>query len=203
MEVERVNKYGNIESDSESMLMIKGSSKLIMANFWLRVLLLASSLSALLLMVNSTQIKLILTLFGDVSVTEKYTGFPALVYIVVALSICFAYSFSTICGTRWILKKERCSSKTLLKFYLTLIVTDVVMVGVVAAATGAAGGIGLYMGLEGNPNEGWICEVFTKFCTNVGVSIIFSLFASVLLAVLVVFSAFSIYRLAHKALNLN
>lgn len=69
------------------------------------------------------------------------------------------------------------------------------LLGIVAAATGTAGGVG-YIGLKGNTHVRWgkICNVYDKFCRHVGASIIVSLFAAVVLVLLVFVNANSLYR---------
>ncbi|KAF5181986.1 Casp-like protein, partial [Thalictrum thalictroides] len=69
------------------------------------------------------------------------------------------------------------------------------MVGIVVSATGTAGGVA-YTGLKGNSHARWgkICNVYDKFCRHVGISLALSLFASVLLVVLVMLSTYTLYR---------
>lgn len=70
-----------------------------------------------------------------------------------------------------------------------------IMAGVVASATGAAGGVA-YIGLKGNSHARWakICGVFDKFCRHVGSSTAMGLIASIALVLLVVVSTYSLYR---------
>ncbi|XP_042503708.1 CASP-like protein 1 [Macadamia integrifolia] len=178
-------------------------SKLITKNLCLRVLLFLLSLTAVVIMVTSKQTKLVTTpmLPYPVSITSKYTDTPAFIYFVVALSLSLSYSFITGLATLWYLKKP-CSSKSLLEFYLVLIANDVVMVGVVAAASGAGGFVG-YIWLKGNSKVGWnkVCNIYGRFCKQIGTSIFISIVVSILFAVLVVLSAYSVHRLARKASN--
>lgn len=69
------------------------------------------------------------------------------------------------------------------------------ILGIVASATGAAGGVA-YIGLKGNSHVGWtkICNVYDKFCQHVGASIAISLVASVVLVLLVILSAYSLSK---------
>ncbi|XP_042506455.1 CASP-like protein 1 [Macadamia integrifolia] len=179
------------------------NSKLVLKELCLRIFLFLLSLTAVVVMVTSNQTKLVQTPYGPypVSMTAKFSDFPAFIYFVVALSVSLSYSIITALATLWILKKG-CSSKNLLKFYLVSIANDVVMVGVVAAATGAAGCVG-YLGINGNSKVRWtkICNMYSKNCRQIGSSIIISLAACILLVMLVVLSAYSVHRLARKALN--
>lgn len=69
------------------------------------------------------------------------------------------------------------------------------LLGIVGAATGSAGAIA-YTGLKGNSHLGWgkVCDVFDKFCTYVAVSVAASLFASVVLALLVLLSLYTLSK---------
>ena len=70
-----------------------------------------------------------------------------------------------------------------------------VFVGIVASATGAAGGVA-YIGLKGNSHVGWIkiCGVYDKFCRHIGSSVALSLFAAILLVLLSMMSTFTLYK---------
>lgn len=72
------------------------------------------------------------------------------------------------------------------------------MAGVLAAATGAGGGVA-YIGLKGNSHVRWnkICGVYDNFCRHVGSAVGVSLIASIVLVLLVILSACSLYRRAH------
>lgn len=66
-----------------------------------------------------------------------------------------------------------------------------VMLGILASATGTAGGVA-YIALKGNKEIGWnkICNVYDKFCRYIASSLVLSLFASLLLLVLSICSLF-------------
>ncbi|CAA6673993.1 unnamed protein product [Spirodela intermedia] len=70
--------------------------------------------------------------------------------------------------------------------------------GVVAAATGAGGGVA-YIGLKGNSHVNWnkISGVYDTFCRHVASAVGVSLIASIILVLLVILSAYSLYRRAH------
>lgn len=69
-----------------------------------------------------------------------------------------------------------------------------VMLGIVASATGASGGVG-YIGLKGNSHSRWtkICNVYDKYCRHIGSATGVSLLAAVLLVLLSMHSSYSLY----------
>lgn len=69
------------------------------------------------------------------------------------------------------------------------------LLGIVAAATGAAGGVA-YIGIKGNSHTDWakVCGVFGRFCAHVESAIAVSIFASILLANLVILSVHSLSK---------
>jgi uncharacterized protein (TIGR01569 family) len=69
------------------------------------------------------------------------------------------------------------------------------MAGIMASATGAAGAVA-YLGLKGNSHTNWskICNNYGKFCRHIGSSTAVSLFASIILVVLVLLSAYSLSK---------
>uniref|UniRef100_A0A5B7C421 CASP-like protein n=1 Tax=Davidia involucrata TaxID=16924 RepID=A0A5B7C421_DAVIN len=161
----------------------------------LRVLLFASTLASVLLMVTSKQTKLVpLPALGipfPVPVPAKFNHSPAFIYFVAALSVACLYSIITSLVSLFALLKPGCSTKLLVHF----VIIDVLMLGIVASATGAAGGVG-YVGLKGNSHVGWqkVCNVYDKFCRYIGSAMSISLFASVLLVALVILSIYSLSR---------
>lgn len=70
------------------------------------------------------------------------------------------------------------------------------LLGIVAAATGAAGGVA-YIGLKGNSHTNWnkVCDQFSSFCSHLAGSIVLSLVSSITLLLLV---WLSIYVLSKK-----
>lgn len=76
------------------------------------------------------------------------------------------------------------------------------LLGIVASATGAAGSV-TYIGLKGNTYVGWreICTLYGKFCRYLGASIGVSLFASVMLVLLVLLSVYSLSKKIPKWLD--
>ncbi|XP_020252311.1 CASP-like protein 1D1 [Asparagus officinalis] len=153
-----------------------------------RVLLTTTAAVAVAVMVSSQETK---TFGGLISIDARFNYSPALIYFVVANSVACLYGVFTTLASFLCVSKP--SPATELLFILSLF--DTLMVGVVASATGAGASIA-YIGLKGNSHVGWlqICNFYGKFCRHVGISIAFSLVASVALIVLVSISAYSLHR---------
>ncbi|MQM14211.1 hypothetical protein Taro_047144 [Colocasia esculenta] len=155
----------------------------------LRLLLLLAALAGLLLVLTSKQTELIPFPFPPyaISHTAKWTHSPAFVYLVVALAAGCLYSVVTlVAAATW-------SRPATLLFLL--IISDAMMAGVLAAATGTGGAIG-YLGVKGNSHVNWgkVCNVYGKFCRHIGSGVALALAASVLLVTLVALSSHSLYR---------
>lgn len=159
----------------------------------LRVLLFAASVTAVVVMVTAKQTEVVpVPVFPFRAPLEaKFSDSPAFLYFISALSVAGLYGILTTLASISILLKPACATR----FLLHLALLDVLMLGIVASATGAAGGVA-YIGLKGNSHVGWgkVCNVYDKFCQHVGSSIAVALFASVLLVLLTMLSVFSIYR---------
>ncbi|XWS14021.1 hypothetical protein CRYUN_Cryun36dG0088200 [Craigia yunnanensis] len=160
----------------------------------LRVLLFAATLSSVVVMVTSKQTKLVpvpALPTVRVRVPAKFTHSPALIYFIAALSVTCLYSIITTLASVSIVLKPTYSKSILLVFACL----DVVFIGIVASATGAAGGVG-YIGLRGNNHVRWtkICGVYDKFCRHIGSSIALSLFAAILLVLLSMMSSLTLYK---------
>ncbi|KAL1536270.1 CASP-like protein in26 [Salvia divinorum] len=157
---------------------------LALAEVVLRFLLFASAVVAVVVIVTSKE-----TVLN--SRDAKFNYSPALIYFVAALSVAGLYSIiTTLLSFYTLLKPGFCPQ--LLSHFL---IVDVLLLGIVSAATGSAGAIA-YTGLKGNSHLGWgkVCNVYDKFCTYVGASVAVSLFASIVLALLVLLSLYSISK---------
>ncbi|XWS39068.1 hypothetical protein CRYUN_Cryun18bG0018400 [Craigia yunnanensis] len=161
----------------------------------LRVLLLAATVSSVVVMVTSKQTKLVpvpgLPTIARVPVPAKFNHSPAFIYFIAALSATGLYSIITILASVLLVLKPIYSKSFLLVFAFL----DVVFVGIVASATGAAGGVA-YIGLKGNSHVGWtkICNVYGKFCRHIGSSVALALFAAIVLVLLSMMSTFTLYK---------
>ncbi|WOL17827.1 CASP-like protein 1D1 [Canna indica] len=155
-------------------------------DFGLRLLVFASAVTALVVLVTSKQTKTI-----PISRDAKFQHSPAFIYLLVALAVTCLYSIVTMFASFFAISSPSPSPKLL--FHLILF--DAVMAGVMASATGTAGSVA-YVGLKGNSHVNWnkICNLYDKFCWHIGSSTAVSLVASITLVLLVVISAYSLYR---------
>ncbi|KAL3505783.1 hypothetical protein ACH5RR_031165 [Cinchona calisaya] len=159
----------------------------------LRVLLFASALVAVLVMVTSKQTELVQIPFPPfrAPLAAKFNQSPAFIYLVAAFSVAGFYSIITTLLSVYALLKPDCSTKLLSH----LVIFDVLLLGIVASATGAAGAVA-YIGLKGNSHVGWqkVCDNYDMFCKHIGSSIAISLFGSVVLVLLVLLSIYSLSK---------
>ncbi|XP_030463104.2 CASP-like protein 1D1 [Syzygium oleosum] len=169
------------------------AASLFTADVALRGLLFASTLAALLVMVTSKQTKVVFDprVSRLVAAEAKFDNSPAFTYFVVALSVTCLYSIVTALASISVILKPVFSASFLLFFVLW----DVVMLGLVASATGTAGGVG-YIGLKGNSHVDWkkVCNVYDKFCQHLAASIAISLLAAFVLILLITLSIFSLHK---------
>ena len=171
----------------------KPTVNLFKADLALRLLLLVAAVAVLVLMLTGDQTVHFGIPFSSFSLTlsAKYNYSPAFVYLLVALAVAAVYSLLTAVVAALSVRKPSPPAKLL--FLLTLL--DVIMLGVVASATGAGASVG-YVGLKGNSHTGWmkICNIYGDFCRHVGVATIVSLVSSFILILLVIISTYSLYR---------
>ncbi|KAK9077728.1 hypothetical protein SSX86_006065 [Deinandra increscens subsp. villosa] len=160
----------------------------------LRVFLFATAVISVVVMVTSEETKQIPVAPGlSISRTAKFSNSPAYVYFVAALSVAALYSFITGATSVLALMKPGGHSAKL-KFHFVIL--DSLLLGIVAAATGASGGVG-YIGLKGNSHSRWnkICDRYDTYCTHFKASILLSLIAAITLLLLV---WISVYVLSKK-----
>ncbi|XP_050116991.1 CASP-like protein 1D1 [Malus sylvestris] len=160
---------------------------LFLADVALRFLVFAASLTSVLVMVTSKQ-----TVFrGRFPVKAKFNHSPAFIYFVAALSVAGLYALLTTLASISVIWKPICPPKMLLHFAFL----DVLILGLVASATGTAGGVA-YIGYKGNEHVMWqkVCSAFDKYCKHIAGSLATSLFASVLLVLLVWLSTFTLHK---------
>lgn len=165
-----------------------------LADVVLRFLLSVSALVAVVVMVTSKQTEKVPILpFPPfvAAVPAKFNHSPAFIYFVAALSVAGLYSIITTLLSFYALLKPGCCPTVLSHF----VIFDVLLLGIVAAATGAAGGVA-YIGLKGNSHVGWkkVCDVYDEFCTHIGASIVVSLFGSIVLVLLILLSVYSLSK---------
>ncbi|XP_038906209.1 CASP-like protein 1D1 [Benincasa hispida] len=174
-----------------------GGANLFLASVGLRLVVFAAAVSSVVVMVNSKQ-TVVNKLRGvppGIPVQAKFDHSPAFIYFVAALSLAALYSLATILTSLFVITKPNCLTKVLLHFA----VWDTLILGVVASATGTAGGVA-YIGLKGNSHVRWdkVCYAFDKFCRHVGGALAASLFASVVLVLLVWISIISLHARIRK-----
>ncbi|XP_023732575.1 CASP-like protein 1 [Lactuca sativa] len=160
----------------------------------LRMFLFATAMVAVIIMAASKQTKLISLFPGfAIPLEAKFTQSPAFIYAIAALSVACLYSIITGVLSVFALMKPG-GSWTKLQFHF--VIFDALLLGIVAAATGAAGGVA-YIGLKGNSHTNWnkVCDQFSSFCSHLAGSIVLSLVSSITLLLLV---WLSIYVLSKK-----
>ncbi|GJT98029.1 CASP-like protein 1 [Tanacetum coccineum] len=166
----------------------------LVADVALRVLLFATALVAIIVMVTSEQTKKIPVAPGiSISRAAKFNHAPAFIYFVAALSVACLYSIITGALSAFaLLKSDGHSTKMQAHF----VMFDALLLGIVAAATGAAGGVA-YIGLKGNSHTNWkkICHTYGSFCFHFSASLILSLISAITLLLLV---WLSVYVLSKK-----
>lgn len=141
-------------------------------------------------------------------------------YFVAALSVACLYSIITMLASLSVVSKPASAKRLLLYFAFWDVVSFLfpylidradkitalnwkreaimlilqVMLGIVASATGASGGVA-YIGLKGNDHSRWtkICNVYDKYCRHIGSATGVSLLAAVLLVLLSMHSSYSLY----------
>ncbi|KAK1390504.1 hypothetical protein POM88_018682 [Heracleum sosnowskyi] len=158
----------------------------------LRVFLFIGSLTAVVVMVTSKQTELVpFPPIGMVPNTIRFTDTPAFDYFVAALSTSGLYGIITALLNVSALSKP--AYNKVLALYIVAI--DVVILAIVAAASGTAGGVA-YVGIEGNSHTRWrkICTPYDTFCQHAAGAIVVSLFAATILIVLILKSVFTMYR---------
>lgn len=159
----------------------------------LRVLLFVTALVAIIVIVTSKQTKLIPVAPGlAIPLTAKFNQLPAFIYFVAALSVACLYSIVT--GGLSVLALMKPGGGLMLQFQF--LIFDALVLGIVAAATGAAGGVG-YIAFKGNSHARWskVCDTYGSFCSRSAASIFLSLVSSITLLLLV---WLSIYVLSKK-----
>ncbi|KAL6611378.1 hypothetical protein ACP70R_039306 [Stipagrostis hirtigluma subsp. patula] len=163
------------------------------ADLVLRALLFAATLAGLVVLATGEQTALVpVALLPRIvlrPVAAKFKDSPALIYLLVALCVTCLYSLLTAISK--LVSGPASTAKTL----FLLVLLDVFYAGVMASATGAAGGVA-WIGLKGNSHTRWnkICGIYDKFCRHIGASTALALVASVALVVLAVLNAYSLYR---------
>nr|GMD01413.1 CASP-like protein 1E2 [Ipomoea batatas]GMD87026.1 CASP-like protein 1E2 [Ipomoea batatas]GMD93426.1 CASP-like protein 1E2 [Ipomoea batatas]GME15050.1 CASP-like protein 1E2 [Ipomoea batatas] len=167
--------------------------------FGLRLLAFANTLAAALVLGLDKQTKVVVmqiipTLPAmNIPVTAEWKYMSAFVYFVVVNAIACAYAFVSLVLT--LVCKGQKSSRVA---SLVLIVLDLVMVALLFSSGGAAFAVGL-LGYKGNSHVRWnkVCNVFGKFCAQVGGAVTVSLAAAAFFLLLVLLAIFKLHNKHH------
>ncbi|TKW31597.1 hypothetical protein SEVIR_2G116200v4 [Setaria viridis] len=163
------------------------------ADLALRALLFVVTLAGLVVLATAKQTVLIpVPLLRTVlAMDAKFKDSPALIYLLVALCVTCLYSLLTALGSMRLISGSASAAKTV----FLLLLLDVFYAAVMASATGSAGGVA-WIGLKGNSHTRWakICDTYGKFCRHIGASVFLGLVASIVLVLLAVLNAYSLYR---------
>ncbi|KAH9291176.1 hypothetical protein KI387_043633 [Taxus chinensis] len=120
----------------------------------------------------------------------KYSDLPALTFFVIANGIAGSYLLLSVLVSIFnILRGHAAITK------VVLILFDTVMVALVTAGASAAAAI-VYLAHEGNSSANWfaICQQFGSFCQQTSGALVGSFIGALVLILLVVLSAFTLYR---------
>ncbi|KAL1803811.1 hypothetical protein ACET3Z_032458 [Daucus carota] len=113
------------------------------------------------------------------SVAAEFTDIPAFIYSSAVLSVTCFYSIITTILSFFALVKHSTPSTKLMSCVFSV---DVLLLGILASATGASGEAA-YLGLKGNSNVGWhkMCNVYDSYCRHIGFSVLTSIFSSMVI----------------------
>ncbi|KMZ66649.1 hypothetical protein ZOSMA_28G00020 [Zostera marina] len=162
-------------------------------DFLLRLLTFVATLVGIIVELTGKQTEVVgITLTGiPVRRSAKYNDTSAFIYLLTALVVTCFYTTITLCVS--IANIKRPSPATIVLFHLAIF--DVLMVGLMATAVGASGGVA-YIGAYGNSKANWrkICDIYDSYCRhNVGV-LVLSVSATINLLILVIVSIYSLKR---------
>ncbi|KAI4317641.1 hypothetical protein L6164_025496 [Bauhinia variegata] len=160
----------------------------------LRILLFAASLVVIVVIVTSDQTEP----FPPGSFDQRELRFKhsaAFIYFLVAFCVSGLYSLLSALASFSVIQKPDLK----LKFLLHFIFWDVLILGVIASATGTAGGVA-YQDLKGNDHVDWqkVCKVYDKFCRHLAGSLAVALFGSIVVVLLIWLSVYSIHSRVPK-----
>ncbi|CAH9099476.1 unnamed protein product [Cuscuta europaea] len=162
------------------------------ADFSVRVLAFANTFAAALVLGVDKQTKLIdiqiVSTLPPVSVpvTANWKYMPAFVYFVVANSIACAYAAVSLV-LMVVARGQKMTS-------LFLIISDLLMMVLLFSGVGAAAAVGL-LGFTGNSHLQWnkVCNVFGKFCAQVGGAIFVSFAGATFFLLLVLLATLKLH----------
>ncbi|KAF3456142.1 hypothetical protein FNV43_RR00792 [Rhamnella rubrinervis] len=201
MESQKSN--GGFESRGEKEVMVANQRRVGTCETLVRILALALTLAAAVLLGVDKQTKVVPVKVVDslpalnVPVTAKWHYLSAFVYFVVANAIACAYAAVSLVLSLADRGGKRSSSSSALGLMLTVL--DMIMVALLFSGVGAAGAIGL-MGYVGNTRVNWhkVCDSFGKFCDQGAVAIFLSLLGSIAFLLLAMLSAMGLHKKINK-----
>lgn len=193
MEKSNVERGQAMEMES-STVKVANPKTIRSSDFLLRLLALATTLVAAVVMGLAKETKVFqVPLIPGVSVINmtvpaKMRYSSALVYFVVANAISCAYSAFSLVASMGVGSRGK-------GLALMITIVDVIIVGLLFSANGAAATIGV-LGYKGNSHVNWnkVCDVYGKFCRSVAASIVVSLIGSIIFVLLVVLSLLHLHR---------
>ncbi|CAH9071788.1 unnamed protein product [Cuscuta epithymum] len=164
-------------------------------DFCVRVLAFANTFAAALVLGVDKQTKLIdiqiVSTLPPVSVpvTANWKYMSAFVYFVVVNSIACAYAAVSL-----VLMLVARGAKSSRMTSLFLIISDLLMMGLLFSGVGATAAVGL-LGFTGNSHLRWnkVCNVFGKFCAQVGGAIFVSFAGATFFLLLVLLAALKLH----------
>ncbi|EYU43016.1 hypothetical protein ABFS82_04G120900 [Erythranthe guttata] len=147
----------------------------------LRVLAVAFTLAAALLMISSKETKVLYS----ISVDSKYSYSPAFKFLAYANFVAFGFSILSLIVAFGLGKREVNSTN-----YFYLFLHDLIMNVLLMAACAATTAVG-YIGKYGNSHTGWIaiCDHFPKFCNRVTTAATMSYLGFIVYFILTIISA--------------
>lgn len=117
-------------------------------------------------------------------------------YHVAALSVAAFYSFIT-CVISILAMMKPCGNSAKLKFHLVIL--DSLLLGIMAAAMGATGGVA-YITLKGNSHSenNKLCDTYGSYCFHFAAAILMSFIVSITLLPLIWLSVYMLSKIARK-----
>ncbi|GFQ05361.1 CASP-like protein 2b1 [Phtheirospermum japonicum] len=161
-----------------------------LAELVLRCVICGLAILSALLVATDTQVKEIFT----IRKTAKFTNMKALVFLVVANGLVAAYSVAQV--LRCVMSMMRGSVVFSKPLAWAIFSCDQVMAYLSLAAVGAAAQSAVFAKF-GQPQLQWmqICNMYGKFCNQIGEGIASGLLVSLSMVVLSAISGFSLFRL--------
>ncbi|KAH7578413.1 hypothetical protein JRO89_XS01G0378500 [Xanthoceras sorbifolium] len=192
------NMEGVTASGSTSVKVVESSKRVMRcSDIILRILVLFITFVAAVLVGVDKETKLISVSVIEslpplhVTVTAKWQYLSALVYFLVSNTIACSYAAASLAYS--IIAAGKLKNDTA----LALTILDLIIMGLLSSATGAAMAVGV-LGHEGNSHLQWnkVCNLFGGFCRQFAVALVLSLLGSFVFLLLVVVAILNLHK--HK-----